>query len=139
MPIVIGNPCDAGSVSQALPIKQGRESMDSRNLNHGHAICADNLSFTGLRSVNRGVGVGVMGDMGRGSVGSWDEIGHTVALARGARGGLMDTVSITVEHVGRFLPLMVGWSTISESVIFGGTCSERVNARCLACIWSSVQ
>ena len=82
--------------------------MDSAHLYHGMAVGAEQLRLAGLSAVNRGVGVRVMGDMGGGAVGGGDKIGHTVALARGARGGLMETVSITVEHVGRFLPLIGG-------------------------------
>ena len=64
MPIVISNPCGTDAVPQALPIMQGREcsrSMDSGNLNHGHAICADDLSFAGLRSVHGRIDGHVMG------------------------------------------------------------------------------
>ena len=65
-----------------------------------------------------------MGDMSGGAVSGGDKVGHTVALARGGRGGLMETVSITgggggtvgggtvgdgtVEHVRRFLSLNGG-------------------------------
>ena len=78
----------------------GNGSMDSGDLNHGHAVGAENLRLASLCPVNRGVGVGVVGDMGRGAVGGGNEIGHTVPFAGGARGGLVEAVGVTVEHVG---------------------------------------
>lgn len=108
MPVVVGNPCSAGTVLQALPTVQGMGSMDSADLDHGLAVGAQNLRLASLCAVNGGIGVGVVGDMRGGAVGGGDKIGYTVTLARGARGGLVDAVGITmVEHVGRFLPLMV--------------------------------
>ena len=84
MPIVIGNPCDTGSVSQALPIMQGREcsrSMDSGNLNHGHAICADDLSFASLCPVNGRINSYVMGNMSGSAASSGNHVSHAVTLA----------------------------------------------------------
>lgn len=69
--------------------------MDSGDLNHGHAIRAENLGLASLCAVNRGVSVGVVGDMGRGAVGGGYHISHTVTFARGARGALVNTVE---EH-----------------------------------------
>lgn len=89
--------------------RAGGGSMDSAHLYHGMTVGAQNLRLAGLSAINRGVGVGVVGDMRGGAVGGGNEIGYTVALARGARGGLVETVGITmVEHVGRFLPLIGG-------------------------------
>lgn len=97
MPIVISNPCGTDAVPQALPIMQGREcsrSMDSGNLNHGHAICADDLSFAGLRSVHGRIDGHVMGDMGGSALCGGDHVSHAVTLAFSGCGTLVDSVKI---------------------------------------------
>lgn len=77
-------------------------SMDSADLNHGHAVGADDLSLAGLRAVNRGIDGHVMGDVSGRAVGCGNHVSHAVALARGARGGLVDSVK---KHCKAFLPL----------------------------------
>ena len=74
----------------------GNGSMDSGDLNHGHAVGAEDLRLASLCPVNRGVGVGVVGDMGRGAVGGGNEIGHTVPFALFAGGTLVDSIK---KHV----------------------------------------
>lgn len=129
MPIVISNPCGTDAVPQALPIMQGREcsrSMDSGNLNHGHAICADDLSFAGLRSVHGRINSYVMGNMSGSAASSRNHVSDAVALAFFAGGTLVDSVE---EHVVAS-SLMVGW--YNRRYTFGADYSERVNARCYA-------
>lgn len=81
----IGNPCGTGAVPQALPIMQGL-SMDSRNLNHGMAIRAENLRLACLRSVNRGIHGHIMGNVGGSAQSSGNHVSHAITFARGARG-----------------------------------------------------
>lgn len=79
--------------------------MDSAHLYHGMTVGAQNLRLAGLSAINRGVGVGVVGDMRGGAVGGGNEIGYTVALALFAGGTLVDSVE---EHVVASSLLMVG-------------------------------
>lgn len=116
MPIVIGNPCDAGSVPQALPIMQGREcsrSMDSGNLNHGHAIRAENLRLAGLRSVHGRIDSHIMGNMGGSAASSGNHVSDAVALAVGVGGTLMDSVKI---HVVASSLMVGGWCSITNVI-----------------------
>ena len=66
---MVGNPCSAGTVLQALPTMQGMGSANSADLHHSMTVGTEQLRLAGLSAVNRGVGVGVVGDMGRGAVG----------------------------------------------------------------------
>ena len=79
--------------------------MDSRDLNHGHAICAEDLRLASLCPVNGRIHGHIMRDMGGSAFGCGDKIGHVITLAVGARGGLVDSVKI---HCKTFLSID-GW------------------------------
>ena len=66
--------------------------MDSADLDHDLTVGAEQLRLAGLRTVNRGIGVGVVGDMGRGAVSGGNHVSHAVTFAVGVGGTLMDSV-----------------------------------------------
>lgn len=99
---VVGNPCSAGTVLQALPTVQGMESVNGTDLHHGHAIRAENLGLASLRPVNRGVDSHVMGDVSGRAFGCGNHVSHAIPLARGVGGALMDTIK---EHCITFLSI----------------------------------
>lgn len=66
--------------------------MDSRNLNHGHAIRAENLRLASLCPVNGRINSYVMGNMSGSAASSGNHVSHAVTLAVGIGGTLMDSV-----------------------------------------------
>lgn len=68
------------------------ESVNGADLNHGHAIRAEDLCLASLRPVNRGIHGHVMGNMGGSAASSGNHVSHTVALAVGVGGTLVDSV-----------------------------------------------
>lgn len=69
--------------------------MDSGNLNHGHAICADDLSFAGLRSVHGRIDGYIMGNVGGSAMCRGHHVSDAEALAFLHCGPLVDSVE---EH-----------------------------------------
>lgn len=117
---MVGNPCSAGTVLQALPAVQGGRSVNSADLDHGLTVGAENLDFAGLRSVNGGIDGHVMGDVSGRAQSSGNHVSHAITLALVSGGTLMDSIK---EHCKA--PSFEWLSTISESVMFRGKCSER--------------
>lgn len=112
---VVGNPWNTGAVFQALPTVQGMGSANGADLNHGHAIRADDLRLAGLRSVNRGVDSHIMGNMGGGAFGGRNHVSHVITFAVGVGGTLVDSVE---EHVVAS-SLMVGGQLYLNQLCLG--------------------
>lgn len=90
--------------------------MDSGNLNHGHAICADDLSFAGLRSVHGRIDGYIMGDVGGSAMCRENHVSDAEALALFGGGTLVETVE---EHCKAPSWLVVGVVT-RTSAVWGG-------------------
>lgn len=102
--------------------------MDSRNLNHGHAICTENLCFASLRPVHGRIDSYIMSDMGRRAASSGNHVSHAEALAVGVGGTLVDSVK---KHVVAS-SLMVGDQLYLNQLCLGGSVASVSDARCLA-------
>lgn len=89
--------------------------MDSRNLNHGHAIRADDLCLASLCPVNGRINGHIMGNMGGSAASSGNHVSHAVALAVGVGGTLVETVK---EHVVAS-SLMVGGQLYLNQLCLG--------------------
>lgn len=112
---VVGNPWNTGAVFQALPTVQGMGSANGADLNHGHAVGAENLSLASLRPVNGRINGHVMGDMGWRAVGGRNHVSHVITFAVGVGGTLVDSVE---EHVVAS-SLMVGGQLYLNQLCLG--------------------
>lgn len=104
--------------------------MDSRNLNHSHAIRAENLSFASFCPVHGRIDSYVMGNMGRSAVCGGYRVSDAEPLALVGGGTLVDSVKIHCKA-----PSFDGWWLVwqyNKRYTFGVDYSERVSARCYA-------
>lgn len=70
--------------------------MDSRNLNHGHAICAENLRLASLCPVHGRIDSHIMGNMGGSAACGGYHVSDAEPLALVGGGTLVDSVKIHV-------------------------------------------
>ena len=93
----------------------GNGSMDNRNLNHGHAVGAEDLRLASLCPVHGRINSYVMGNMSGSAASSGNHVSHTVALAVGVGGTLVDSVK---KHVVAS-SLMVGGQLYLNQLCLG--------------------